>query len=169
MTDRWRGRRRAGLAAVVVGAAVLSGTVATSVLAAPQWVVVRDSTGMELARAQLPPSGAFTLRYRNSLYGSLVEERFRAAGNHLAQVSLAAQELAVLEEYYGAVGASPTDAPAGLGWEVAIDRPPVALPLRVQATALGERELVTEAGTLSLWRLVEGHDSTRVVLTVEDG
>ena len=167
MTDRWRGRRRAGLAAVVLTAAVLAGTVGTTGLAAPRWIVIRDTAGVELARAALPASGTFSLRYRNSLYGSTVEERFRAEGDRLAQVSLAAEELAVLEEYYGATGATHIDAPDDLGWQVDIDRPPVALPLRVQATALGERELVTEGGVVSLWRLVAGRDSTRIVLTVE--
>lgn len=164
MTDRWRGRRLAGLATVVLAAAALSGSVAAST-AAPRWVVVRDAAGVELARAALPPDGAFSLRYRNSLYGSIAEERFRAAGDHLDLVGLAAEELAVLEEYYGAVGATRTR--AGLPWRIAVERPSVPLPLRVQATALGERTLLTSGDPIGLWQLVAGHPSTLVVLTIE--
>ena len=50
---------------------------------------------------------------------------------------------------------------------MAVERPPIGLPLRVRATRLGERTLVTDDGPLPLWRLVAGRDDTLVVLTVE--
>ena len=78
MTDRWRGRRAAGLAGVLLLALATGGSVAASrPQSDPQrWLVVRDVSATELARVPLPSSGRFGLRYRNSLYGSLVEERF---------------------------------------------------------------------------------------------
>ena len=164
---RWRGRRVAGLAAVLLVATVMAGAAATREGAEQRWVVVRDDSGAELARAALPASGAFALRYRNSVYESTAEEHFRVDGDELRLVELAANELAVLEEYYTAVGAQHVGPGPGLAWRIAVERPPIELPLRVQATALGERTLLTEDEVIALYRLVESRDDTVVVLTIE--
>lgn len=163
--DRWRGRRLAGLA--LAGVIAISAGGGSPPDAGSRWVVVRDAAGQELARAVLPPSARFALRYRNSLYHSVAEERFEVDGSQLRLVSLEAQEPAVLEEYYGAFGAKRGAPGSDLAWSVAVERPPISLPLRVQATPLGERTLVTHDGPLPLWRLVAGRDDTLVILTVE--
>ena len=98
---------------------------------------------------------------------AIAQERFEVVGSQLRLVSLEAQEPAVLEEYYGAFGAERDAAGSDLAWSVAVERPPISLPLRVQATRLGERTLVTRDGPLPLWRLVAGRDDTLVVLTIE--
>jgi hypothetical protein len=161
--DRWRGRRLAGLAVVVLLVSVTAAVAARD--GGERWIVVRDATGAELTRAVLPPSGEMAMRYRNSVYESMAEEHFRVAGDHLRLVELRAEELAVLEEYYTALGASRSP-PLG-EWRIAVERPPIALPLRVQATELGQRTLLTEAGEIELWRLVAGRDDTAIILSVD--
>jgi hypothetical protein len=165
--NRWRGRLAAGLAAAFLLAAAVAGAVAMARGDATRWVVVRDEAGVELARAALGPSDGFALRYRNSVYHSLAEEQFRVDGDHLRLVELRADELAVLEEYYTATGASRASSGAGRAWNVAVERPPIPLPHRVQATALGERTLIADGAEVSLWQLVQDRDDTLVVLSVE--
>jgi hypothetical protein len=160
------GRRMTGLVAAVLMTVAAAGAVTTARDDDARWVVVRDASGAELARTALPPSQEFALRYRNSVYGSLAEERFAVKGDRLRLVELGADERAVLEEYYAAPG-SVRGAAGGRAWSVAVERPPIALPLHVQSTALGERTLLTESGEISLWRLVAGRDDTLVVLSVE--
>ena len=161
--DRWRGRHLAGLAVVVLLLGLTAAVAARD--GGERWIVVRDATGAELTRALLPESGEMAMRYRNSVYESLAEEHFRVDGDHLRLVELRADELAVLEEYYTAVGASRSEGPRS--WRIAVERPLIALPLRVQATELGQRTLLTEAGDIELWRLVAGRDDTLVILSVE--
>jgi len=165
--DRGRGRRLAGLAVAVLLATATAGAVAMVRDGGARWVVVRDAGGAELARAALPPSSEFTLRYRNSVYESVAEERFQVEGDHLELVELRAVELAVLEEYSTASGAVRDASGSPLTWSISVERPPIELPLRVQATALGKRTLVTAQGEISLWRLVAGRDDTLVILTIE--
>ena len=160
---RWRGRHLAGLAVVVLLLGLTAAVAARD--GGQRWIVVRDASGAELARAELPATGEMAMRYRNSVYESLAEEHFRVDGDHLRLVELRADELAVLEEYYTAVGASRSAGPRA--WRIGVERPPIALPLRVQATELGQRTLLTEAGEIDLWRLVVGRDDTLVVLSVE--
>jgi len=133
----------------------------------PGWIVVRDDAGVELARAALPASGVFGLRYRNSVYGSMAEEWFRVVGDRLILERLAADELAVLEEYYTATGALKAGPGADRRWVVAVERPPIDLPLRVRATTLGERTLLGAGPDLALWHLVAAGDDTLVVLSIE--
>ncbi|MDQ3691908.1 MAG: hypothetical protein M3406_18115 [Chloroflexota bacterium] len=163
---RWRGRHLAGLAVVVLMVSATAAAVAMARGDTTRWVVIRDDAGMELARTALPPSGAIALRYRNSIYMSIAEEHFRVEGDHLDLVELRAQELAVLEEYSTAVGGV-RDVSGRRMWRVAVERPPIELPLRIQATALGERVLLTSDGEISLWRLVADRDDTLVVLSIE--
>ena len=56
----------------------------------------------------------------------------------------------------------------GRRWRTPVARPAVDLPLRIQATALGERTLIVDGREVALWRLVEGGASTLVVLDIED-
>jgi hypothetical protein len=169
VSDRWRGRRPAGLAAVFALGLLIAAAAASAREADRSQVVVRDDAGRVLAEVALPPSRELTLRYRNSIYHSIAEEHFRVSGNELELLSLGAEELAVLEEYYGAFGAE-RDGDVGHGeraWSVGVERPPVALPLRIQATALGERTLLIGGREISLSQLVAGRDDTVVVLSIE--
>lgn len=167
MTDRWRGRRPAGLAVVVLVAG-MTGAVAIAGQSDVRALVVRDATGTELTRITLPSGEGFALRYRNSLYGSLVEERYESDGARLRLVELAADEPAVLEEYYAAFGATSAEPGSARAWQVAVERPPIPLPLHVQATSLGERTLLANGRVVSLWELFAGRGDTSATLSVED-
>lgn len=145
----------AGAAAITVAGAGDHGT-----------VVVTDPDGRALARVPLGADGAFTLRYRNSLYGMLAAERFVALGTGgFALDALLAEQVAILEEYY-AVDESPER--AGSGWWTA--PPPYELSLdelRVAATDLGRRTLVVDGqAPVELWRLVSDR-APSVLITVE--
>jgi hypothetical protein len=129
-------------------------------------LVVGLDGGPVVARFALAEGAAVTLRYRNSLYGSLAEERFRVEGARLRLVALAADERAVLDEYYLTNGASPAARTDARRWHgtpreaLTLDR------LAVAATDLGERTLlVRDHPPLELWRLVEDGRPT-VVLEV---
>lgn len=164
MKDRWRGRR-AGLAAVtvlLVGAAALSaaGTDAHGS------VVVTDPTGRVLSRVPLNADSAFSLRYRNSLYGTLAEERFvTREDGRFALDRLSAEQLAVLEEYY-AVETRPIAADDGWwrappAYELEVEE------LRVAATDLGRRTLLVDGRPpVDLWRLVSD-SSPSIVISIE--
>jgi hypothetical protein len=166
--NRWRGRLVAGLAAAILLATAMAGAAGRGRDDASHWIVVRDATGVELARAALAPGDGFALRYRNSVYRSLAEEQFRIEGDHLRLVALRAEELAVLEEYYAATGALRASSGSGLTWRIAVERPAIRLPHRVQATALGKRTLVTANAEIELWRLVQDRDDTLVILSIEE-
>jgi hypothetical protein len=154
--DRWRGRT-GGLTIAAVMVVLLGAGAAVAGNRAPA-LVVRGSDGTPLARVELPLDGSFALRYRNSLYGSLVEERFLVSTDgRLRLVGLAADELAVLEEYY-AIDRPAVRQPGGRSraWEA---EPPLTVEetaILIAATDLGERTLlVTGAPALELWRLVD--------------
>jgi hypothetical protein len=166
--NRWRGRLVAGLAAAILIATAMAGSAGRGRDDTSRWVVVRDATGVELARAALAPADGFALRYRNSVYRSLAEEQFRIEGDHLLLVELRAEELAVLEEYYAAAtGAVRASSGSDLTWRIAVERPAIRLPHRVRATALGKRTLVTANAEIELWRLVQDRDDTLVILSIE--
>jgi len=168
MADRWRGRRLAGLAAVALLAAFTATTVVIAGRDGARSLVVRDASGAELARVAISPSGDFALRYRNSVYESLAEERFQVQDGRLRLVELGADELAVLEEYSTAVGAERTEPGSTRAWRIRVDRPPIDLPLHVQATNLGRRTLLVDGREIALWQLVAGRDDTSITLDVED-
>lgn len=132
-------------------------------------VVVRDAGGEELAR--VPVGGAFAVSYRNSVYESLAEERYEVRPDgRFAVVELAADEVAVLEEYYMAP-TPPWRAPVGdrRAWLARPDaaRPAVFEVLNIAATDLGQRTLhVPGVEPVPLWQLVE--DVPTVVLTIEE-
>ena len=121
--DRWRGRRLAGLAVAVL----LAGATAVAAVSAhddgTRWIVVRDRASVELARAAISSSDGFALRYRNSVYESIAEEQFEIDGGRLHVVELRAEELAVLEEYYTAVGATRSGPSSDLTWRIGVERP----------------------------------------------
>jgi hypothetical protein len=162
---------RAGHAVALIAGMLLAGAILND---AGPWdrdataLTVRDADGLLLARVPLRAGGDFALRYRNSVYGTVAEERFVVADDGaLRLVELAADQLAVLEEYY-AVTEPPVRAPPASerAWRAAPARPVVLTELSVAATHLGERTLlVDDRAPLPLWRLVDA-DPT-VVLRVE--
>lgn len=150
--DRWRGRRRAGSALVI---ALACGLIAGSVASARDRavVVVTDDDGLALARLALDGGQGFSLRYRNSLYGTLAEEHFVVHGGGFRLDKLTAQQLAVLEEYYTVSGAPRRTV---TGWWQAPPEDEVELErLTVAATDLGQRTLLVAGHPpVDLWRLV---------------
>jgi hypothetical protein len=155
MPARWRGRP-IGLAVMAPLALVLALTAAAGAPGAPI-LVVRGPDDRVLAQVVLP-DGQFTLRYRNSLYRSTAEERFAIGPDgRMTLVGLAADELAVLEEYY-VIGAPAQPAPvrAVRAWEAKPSDDVVLESLLVAATDLGRRTLLIEGyRPLELWRLVD--------------
>ncbi len=170
MSARWR-VRPPGLAIVVLATAVLTGAVGCSPVAQSsppeRSLVVRLADGTEAARLALPDDGRFALRYRNSLYGSVAEERFVVDGARATLVELAADELAVLEEYYAADTATSADGGDPRAW-VAAPRNAVSFSsLQIAATDRGERTLLVEGhDPLELWELVT-HGAPTVVVEVD--
>lgn len=161
--DRWRGRPTA--LAIMATGLVLALAAASGLVRAGPRLEISLPNGQLLARVSLPADGSFGLRYRNSLYGTVAEERFVAdADGRIRLVSLAAEQLAVLEEYY-AIN-DPAHASGGgtvLAWEAPPAHVPASRQLRVAATDLGERTLIVEGDpALALWRLVD--DATPTLL-----
>ena len=125
-------------------------------------MLLRDQHGTVLARISLPEGSRITLRYRNSLYGSVAEERFVVQKHALRLVELAADERAVLDEYYvvdhPVERTEPGDARAWRG------TPRDALGLQrlaVAATDLGKRTLIVPGRSpIDLWRLVDDRQPT---------
>lgn len=157
MKDRWRARS-SGLAIILAVAAVAGLAWSTASAETRPVLVIRLPDGTQLARVPLAADGEFALRYRNSLYGSLVEERFTAGtGQRMELVELAADELAVLEEYY-AIDDPARRTPAGdsRSWTAEPRAPVILESLMVAATDLGERTLIVEGRPeMELWRLVD--------------
>lgn len=166
MRDRWRGRRLAGLAVAALAVAALGMTPGAARPHDGPALVVRDAHGVELARVSLTTDG-FALRYRNSLYGSLVEERYRLADGGIRLVTLAADERSVLEEYYAAFAARDGGHESARTWIVDVDEGPIALPLHIQASRLGERTLLVDGRSVPLWPLVARIGDTSITLSVE--
>ncbi|MGH2427475.1 MAG: hypothetical protein ACRDGV_01120 [Candidatus Limnocylindria bacterium] len=169
MPDRWRGRRP-GLAIAAILAATLGFAALASAGGSGQTLVVRDRQGGELARVALPAEPSFSLRYRNSLYGSLAEERFMVgADGRMELVMLAADEVAVLEEYYAVDGAPmPAAASDSRRWRAAPARAVALHELTIAATDLGERTLLVPGQpSVRLWQLV-GDGNPSVIVSVEE-
>lgn len=136
-----RTRVAAALGLVLVGLAGACGA-GPGDAAAVRAVTVREAGGTVLAQVPLP-AGVFAVSYRNSLYGTLAEERYRVhADGRFGLVELAADQLAVLEEYYGVPGPVHA-APTGdrRSWVARPARAPVFTALSIAATELGERTL----------------------------
>lgn len=154
--------------AAVGFAAMLSGS---PPIGAPQssWqLVVRAANDEVLLREPLP-GGRFTLRYRNSVYGSLAEERFAIdAHGRMVLVELAADEAAVLDEYYIAQRPTPADPGDARLWRAAPRAPQELDQIPMAATEHGGRTLVVEGRPLPLWQLV-GDGPPTITLEVEPG
>lgn len=136
----------------------------------PHAMVISNDGGV---LASIPLSGdTFAVGYRNSIYGTVAEERYsvQADGSyHLVQ--LAADQLAVLEEYYAVPGppsaAGDTDRRE---WVAEPDpgRPAEFSRLSLAATDLGRRTVyMPGAPPLELWKLVEDSDPF-VVLSLKE-
>lgn len=164
------------MAAVLAVAVALAGAVAVGTATA--WsgsdggraVVVTDADGDVLAR--VPVGARFAVSYRNSIYGTLAEERYVVLpGTAFRLEQIAADQVAVLEEYYAVPG--PPRRAGGddrRSWVVPPDpgRPLVLESLSIAATDLGERTLhVPGRRAVPLWPLVEDDDPT-VVLDIEE-
>jgi hypothetical protein len=131
-------------------------------------LTVRDGGGVLLTRVPLP-APEFAVSYRNSVYGTVAEERYHVReGGRFGLVELAADQLAVLEEYY-AVPGPVRGAPSGdrRRWLAEPRDHPVFDELAIAATALGERTLhVPGQPPIPLPPLVT--DEVTVVLDVEE-
>lgn len=115
------------------------------------------------------PDSAFTLRYRNSVYGSVAEERFDVTDDGRMRLrELAADDPAVLTEYYQLAEAPMrADDGADRAWvgrplhDSVIDQLPLA------ATERGERTLLVPGQPpVELWKLVAGGEPG-VLLSVD--
>lgn len=156
MPVRWRGRS-GGLAILVILAALVVPLALTAAAPAASTLLVRGPDGQVLAERSLP-DGAFSLRYRNSVYRSLAEEHYALdAEGRIRLVGLSADELAVLEEYYAID--TPAHRQGGDGaraYRAEPARTVVIESLLVAATDLGQRVLLVEGSEpLDLWRLVD--------------
>ncbi len=156
MQARWRGRLL-GLAIL----AALTGPLSRADAApAGPHLVLRGPDGEALTEVPLR-DGGFALRYRNSLYRSLAEERYLIqADGSIRLVGLAADELAVLEEYYAIdEPAVRLDAGATRTWSAEPAREVVIETLIVAATDLGQRTLLVDGvAPMELWPLVHDTD-----------
>ena len=162
MWRRWRGRSTGLATSLVLIAAIGITLIAVVSVAAGRdrtataWrLVVRDVAGGTLGQADLA-DGRFALRYRNSVYGSWAEERFTILEDgRIHLVDLAADEVAVLGEYYGTRQVRPAPVGAALPWEAAPAHPVTVERLHLAATNLGERTLIVEGRRpIKLWLLV---------------
>lgn len=138
---------------------------------AAQAIVVRGSDGGVLASVPLHGE-SFAVSYRNSIYGTRAEERYEVLPDgRYRLVQIAADQLAVLEEYYAVPGAPRRAAEVDRReWVVPPDpaRPIVFERLSIAATDLGQRTVhVPGAPPLELWRLVDDKQPF-VVLDIEE-
>ena len=168
-TVRWLAPVVLVLAAVLIGA-VVAATTAGLAGDDGRAVVVRTPDGEVLARVPLT-GDRFAVSYRNSVYTTLAEERYRVLSDgRFELVELAADQVAVLEEYYAVPGAPRPARPGDRRHHVAEPdpaRPAVFDVLNIAATDLGERTLHTP-GTdpVPIWRLLTREDPT-VLLEIE--
>lgn len=161
-------------AAVVVVSLVCLGTlagIAAGSAGSPERALTVMNDDGELARVPLD-GDTFAVSYRNSIYQTLAEERYEVQPDGSYRlVEIAADQLAVLEEYYGVPDAP---APAGPGDRRNYvvppnpDRPAVFDTLSIAATDLGQRTLhVPGEQPLELWQLVENGEPF-VVLDIKE-
>ena len=116
-------------------------------------LAVRAANDEVLLRVPLP-DGRFTLRYRNSLYGSLAEERFEIGpGGTIFLVELAADEAAVLDEYYTTDRPNLADPGDTRRWRARPAAPVTLEELAVAASQHSRRTLVVEDRPFPLWQL----------------
>lgn len=130
-------------------------------------VVVRDDGGDVLAEVPVP-AGRFAVSYRNSIYRTLAESRYRVLpSGRFRIVQVAADQRAVIEEYYAIPGPARAGAADRRTWVTRPERPMTFSELSIAATDLGERTLhVSGHAPVRLWRLVGDQDPI-VVLDLE--
>jgi hypothetical protein len=167
---------KTAIAVVALAALASSGVPAAELDAAQdeaaQVIVIRGQGGDVLATAPLNGE-RFAVSYRNSIYGTLAEERYVVLSDgRYRLVEIAADQLAVLEEYYAVPGAPRRAAePDRREWIAPPDpaSPAIFEALSLAATDLGERTVhVPGEPPLELWRLVEDRRPF-VVLHIEEG
>jgi hypothetical protein len=167
---------KTAVAVVALAVVANSGVPATELDAAhdeaSQIIVIRGHGGDMLATVPLN-GGRFAVSYRNSIYGTLAEERYRVLPDGRCRlIEIAADQLAVLEEYYAVPGAPHRAAePDRREWVAPPDpaRPVIFKALSIAATDLGERTVhVPGEPPLELWRLVKDQ-SPFVALHIEEG
>lgn len=134
-------------------------------------IVIRGHDGDVLATVPLH-GRRFAVSYRNSIYGTLAEERYAVLPDgRYRLVEIAADQLAVLEEYYAVPGAPRRATESDRrDWVVPPDpaRPVIFDTLSIAATDLGERTLrVSREPPLELWRLVEDGNPF-IILEIEE-
>ncbi|WP_105036275.1 hypothetical protein [Cryobacterium aureum] len=138
---------------------------------AERMIVVTDQGGDVLA--SLPLNGdSFSVSYRNSIYQTMAEERYVVAADGTYElVEIAADQLAVIEEYY-AVPDAPRRAPAGDRRAYVVEpnplHPAVFEALSIAATDLGERTIhIPGSSPYALWQLVDDA-APYLVLEIEE-
>ena len=134
-------------------------------------IVVRDQDGDVLT--SLPLNGdSFSVSYRNSIYQTMAEERYVvAADGKYELVEIAADQLAVIEEYY-AVPDAPRRASPGDRRAYVVEpdprHPAVFEALSIAATDLGERTIhIPGSSPYALWQLVDDA-APYLVLEIEE-
>ena len=152
MIRRWRGRS-AGFAILILLTLPL---VALAASRGDRTLVVRGPDDDVLAVVELP-DGTFRLSYRNSIYRSVAEESYRVSDSgQIVLETLAADELAVLEEYYAIDEPARRTSSGARAWVADPARPVVLDELIVAATDLGRRTLLVRGEEpLELWQLVD--------------
>ncbi|MDK3258867.1 hypothetical protein [Blastococcus capsensis] len=167
-----RRRLLIGMLALLAAIAAAGGVVAVATGGeGEQAVTVRGPEGELIARVPLD-GDTFAVGYRNSIYRTLAEERYRVLPDgRFELVELAAEQVAVLEEYYAVPGA-PRPSPPGdrLPFVVEPDpsRPAVFDDLHIAATDLGERTLfVPGSDPVPIWQRVVTEDPS-VILDIEE-
>ncbi|GAB3533869.1 hypothetical protein GCM10027403_08580 [Arthrobacter tecti] len=162
--------RRIKIVVLLVCLGTLGGIAAENAGSPERFLTVANDDG-ELARVPLT-GDTFAVSYRNSIYETHAEERYEVqAGGSYRLVEIAADQLAVLEEYYGVPGASESAGPDDRRNHVVPpnpDRPVVFDTLSIAATDLGQRTLhVPGEPPLKLWQLVGDHNPF-VVLDIKE-
>ncbi|KRF08629.1 hypothetical protein ASH00_02700 [Arthrobacter sp. Soil782] len=163
-------RKLAVVVAVLVCLGTLAGVTAGNAGPTQRFLTVTNDGG-ELARVPLD-GGTFAVSYRNSIYQTLAEERYEVQPDGSYRlVQIAADQLAVLEEYYGVPDAPTAAGPSDRRNYVVPpnpERPVVFDTLSIAATDLGQRTLhVPGEPPLELWPLV-GNANPFVVLDIKE-
>ncbi|WP_104053300.1 MULTISPECIES: hypothetical protein [unclassified Arthrobacter] len=159
--------RRPATVVVMLGVAAAAGLAGVAGAAGPQqqsveWTLSVSNDSGRLAEVPLH-GDSFAVSYRNSIYGTVAEERYevRPDASYLL-VQLAADQMAVLEEYYAVPGAPvAAEPPDRRQWVADPDpaRPAAFTRLSLAATDLGQRTVHADgAPPLELWTLVDDGD-----------
>jgi predicted RNA binding protein YcfA (HicA-like mRNA interferase family) len=153
----------------VVAAAAITGAVVLRDRGSA--VTVRSPDGAVVATVPLHGT-RFALQYRNSIYRTLAEERYRVLPDgRFELLQIATDQLALLEEYYQLPGPA-RPAPPGDRRNYVADpdpaHPAVFRKLRFAASDLGERTLLVPGhAPVPIWQRVVTQDPT-VILDVEE-